>query len=77
MDVKLTTQYFAGTQPNPRSGEDHLCVRLHPGILVHLRDGAPRAGAVQVGDRHTQRGGQPGALPRQGCRRPGGVVSVE
>ncbi|RYY87938.1 hypothetical protein EON63_03170 [archaeon] len=31
-------------------------------------------GAVQERNRHAQRGGEPGAFPRQGCRGPGGVV---
>jgi hypothetical protein len=75
--VDLNWPIFAGAQPNPRSGEDHLRVRVHPRVPFHLRDRASRAGAFQVGDRHAQCGGQPGALPRQRCRGSGGMVSIK
>ncbi|KAJ8527461.1 hypothetical protein ON010_g14803 [Phytophthora cinnamomi] len=45
-------------------GAHHLRVRVHPGVPVALRDGAPRAGAHQVRDRRAQRRRQPGAVPR-------------
>lgn len=37
-----------GAQPDPRPGEDHLRLRVHPRVPLHLRDGAPRAGASPV-----------------------------
>ena len=53
---------------------DHLRLRVHSRIPVHLRDRAAGPGAVEVRHRLAQHRGEPGPLPREGRGGAGGVV---